>query len=831
MKKKFFFGLFVFFQIFVKAQLDLEHWFSPIFNTGANFTSAFISLSTDKQVPFKVYIYDGNTLIDSVTISKTTPLEYNLGLGGHMLAVYTSSLGDTMKPLDTGIHLVGENSFYANLKYIGTNTEIISSKGKSALGKSFFVVNDQNLLNGSFSPAALNYQASITAYSDNTKIKISGYSDGLKFTDGSANKEINVTLNKNQTFIVAALKRDNTSTSINDYFDPHIIGASIISDKPIVVTNGNILSQDAATIGGSVNIDQSMPVDKLGTEYLIINGMAEGNLYTEKAIFVATEDNTQLFFNDETTPLFTLNKGEHYIGPYQADKKFIGGLESSFTNEEGRIIATSAMYVRATKPVYCYQLLATFHDKPIDPRNYEYKVGRTSAMLFSFPLDKEYQIKNVIIPLIDDVGGQKMRSKLSIKTEKNANIKINGVQLTGGTDILGKPNWIYHTIQNSKGNVVIESDKSLNVDFVGGTTTAYSSSYSGYAGSVVSYSNDPFITMNGNCIEEGLLLKLNNTDFDKIQWQKDGVDIPGANAATYIPTEAGIYTCVLTYSGVNFITNSFNIAHCPYTVVDKDYGKICDNLLIAAKFSPPNESQVISKLEILSQPYNGNVSIDNLNLKYVPDVNFTGEDRFVYKICTSTMGLCETIKANVFVNERPVAEIKPELYPISENAGQGKYNLNEVIIDKGNNDYQFYEDSDLTKFIDKPEAYETALLTAYVKITSPTDCFIKKEIKLLTLQENIDLPNFFSPNGDGINDFWDYSKLKDYSELEISIYNKIGSKVFEHSISNTDFKWNGKDYSGKPLSSNTYWSLLKWKNARTGVPISKQMWILLKSID
>lgn len=89
----------------------MEHWFSPILSTGANISNAYIALSTDKATPFKVYIYDGNALIDIVTISKATPLEYNLGLGGHMLAVYTSFVGDTMKPLDTGIHLVGEKVF------------------------------------------------------------------------------------------------------------------------------------------------------------------------------------------------------------------------------------------------------------------------------------------------------------------------------------------------------------------------------------------------------------------------------------------------------------------------------------------------------------------------------------------------------------------------------------------------------------------------------------------------------------------------------------------------------------------------------------------------
>ena len=813
----------------LKAQLDLEHWFPPVLSSGANVSNALISLSTPEILPFKVYIYNGNNLIDTVVLDAANPLEYNLGAKGNLLSVYTNFIGDAMKPLDRGIHLVGEKSFYSNLKYVGKNTEIISSKGKSALGNSFFIVNDQNLLNGSFNPNPFNYQASITAYFDNTKVKISGYSEGLVFTDGSNSSEINITLNKNQTYIIAALKKDNTTGAINDYFDSHLIGANITSDKPIVLTNGNLLSQDAALEGGSANIDQSLPVNKLGKEYLIVNGMASGSYFTEKAIIVATENDTQVSFNNETSPLFTLNKGEYYIGPYQGDKKFIPSSESPFVNEEGREITTSSMFIKATKPIYCYQLLATFHDKPIDPRNYEYKVGNTSAMLFSYPIDQEYQINKITIPFIDDIGGQQMRSKLTIKTEKNASIKINGSQVLGGTDIIGKSGWEFHTIQNSKGNLVIESDKSLNVDFVGGTTKTYSASYSGYAGSVVSYSNDPFITLNGNCIEEGLLLKLNNSVFDKIQWQKDGRDIIGANDPTYIPKEAGIYSCVLTYSNVNYTTNSFNIQHCPYTIVEKDFGKVCEDLSILAKFSPPNEDQIISKLEVLTQPLNGKVIVNNLNLKYIPDSNFTGDDRFIYRMCTATSALCETVKGTVYVNNKPNAEIKSELYPITETSGKGKYDLSQVIINKGSDNYEFYEDINLTKLITKPSEYETALLNAYVKIISLSGCFIKKEIKLLTLQENITLSNFFSPNDDGVNDYWDYSKLKDYSELEITIYNRWGRKVFEHSKVNKYFKWDGKDFNGKTLPSNTYWSLLKWKNARTGVPVSKQIWILLKS--
>ena len=828
MKKILLLFVFLFLQNSAKAQLDLEHWFPPVYKTAGEISNAVVSLSTDKTNSFKVFMYNGDQLLKTVILSKDNPVEYDLG--NDLGAVLTGKIDETMKILNEGLHLVGENSFYANLKFYGRNSEVISSKGKTALGKSFFIVNDQNIVYTE-SRFPYNYQASIMAYSDNTHIKIKNYSKNLVFTDGSKPDELNITLNKNQTYIVAALKSSNYDPidGFNDYFDPNLIGATITSDQSIVVTNGNFLSQDAGLdVVGSVNLDQNLPLNKIGKEYFLINGMSMGNFFMEKALIVATEDNTQLFYNNETTPFFTLQKGEHFIGPYQ-EKKFLSGDEEGFTNEEGRFVPTSGMFIKSTKPIYCYQLLATFHDKPKDPRGYVPRVGSSSAMLLSYPLDKEYQVKNIVLSDVEQLGSLKVRSKISIKSEKNANITVNGNPLSGGSDITGKPGWKYNTLQNLKGKVIIQSDKSLNVDFVGGINKIEGAEYSGYAGSVVSYSNDPFITVNGNCIEEGMLLTLTNTDFDLIQWQKDGVDIPNANSSTFVPKEAGIYTCVLTYSGLKYTTNSINVANCPYTVIEKDFGSICDFLQIQPAFSAPNQNVSIAKLEIKAPPFNGNLTITAGNIKYVPNEGFSGNDRFVYQICNASNGLCETVKANVFVNEKPTAEIISEIYPNFENNGKGTYDLTKVIIDQALNQYNFYEDANLTTVIVSPSAFETSLPKVFLKISAPSGCYIVKEITLLTLSNRVDLPNFFSPNGDGINDLWDFSNLKSLDLLQLSIFDKLGIKVFNQNLPVTKYNWDGKDNFGKALPSATYWAIIIWKNARTGAPIIKNQWILLKN--
>jgi gliding motility-associated-like protein len=81
-------------------------------------------------------------------------------------------------------------------------------------------------------------------------------------------------------------------------------------------------------------------------------------------------------------------------------------------------------------------------------------------------------------------------------------------------------------------------------------------------------------------------------------------------------------------------------------------------------------------------------------------------------------------------------------------------------------------------------------------------------------------PNFFSPNNDGINDFfamvtWDES-TGDYVNIlppdnctgkfvSIRIYNRWGLQVFEST--NRDFRWTGED-----LPNGVYYYVLKYTN-------------------
>ncbi len=73
------------------------------------------------------------------------------------------------------------------------------------------------------------------------------------------------------------------------------------------------------------------------------------------------------------------------------------------------------------------------------------------------------------------------------------------------------------------------------------------------------------------------------------------------------------------------------------------------------------------------------------------------------------------------------------------------------------------------------------------------------------IPDGINIPNAFSPNGDGINDYFVIDGIPEYSHL--IIFSREGRKLFEsESYAN---EWNGIDQDGNILETGTYWYVLK----------------------
>ncbi len=111
------------------------------------------------------------------------------------------------------------------------------------------------------------------------------------------------------------------------------------------------------------------------------------------------------------------------------------------------------------------------------------------------------------------------------------------------------------------------------------------------------------------------------------------------------------------------------------------------------------------------------------------------------------------------------------------------------------------------------------LQTAFVRDAKKCEITTKKFLVL-------NLINVITPNDDGINDVLDYSDLSIKSEVEFSIYDRYGSRIFYSET--PPYIWTGK-INGRVLPTGTYWYVLKWIEPDTQIPLSYTGWILLKN--
>ncbi|MGD1318931.1 gliding motility-associated C-terminal domain-containing protein [Chryseobacterium sp. 2R14A] len=112
--------------------------------------------------------------------------------------------------------------------------------------------------------------------------------------------------------------------------------------------------------------------------------------------------------------------------------------------------------------------------------------------------------------------------------------------------------------------------------------------------------------------------------------------------------------------------------------------------------------------------------------------------------------------------------------------------------------------------------------TIYVK-----DSYDCNPIEITVVVPNI--TNVITPNGDGVNDFIDYSALSNKQNLVLSIFDRYGTKIFQADKSN-GYKWDGSANGGKKASTGNYWYSVTWnENNKNKTPMKFSGWVLVKN--
>jgi len=97
-----------------------------------------------------------------------------------------------------------------------------------------------------------------------------------------------------------------------------------------------------------------------------------------------------------------------------------------------------------------------------------------------------------------------------------------------------------------------------------------------------------------------------------------------------------------------------------------------------------------------------------------------------------------------------------------------------------------------------------------ITLEDQNQCFLSFEVILESEVPEIEIPNGFTPNGDGMNDIWELSDLSElYPNMQIQVFNRWGQMVF--SSKGYSNPWNGKRH-GQDLPTATYYYIIALSN-------------------
>ncbi len=543
--------LLFFFSFELAAQLDTKHWIPPFFakvedqSGTSNIRDHFVSLSTPATDTIPVIIRDGfGNLIDTVFISKASPQEYTFGPTGNATGnPATSVYPFNVIPRDSlnipirsqGLYFESFQPFFVNMRHkSGSQGFSLTSKGQVGLGTKFFTGHIYTTYNTSsdqsWNEDRRSHFVSVMATEDNTTVTFDLIKDPITYIGQTPGEPITVTLDAFESYVIGVDHADFDNSTIN-----LANGTRVTSDKPIVCNSGSWLSGNES--GQCIGADQLVTAEVTGQEYILVKGL--GDETTERPMVVAIEDGTEVFVNDETTPIAVLDEGEFY---------FI---------ETAKFTANDNLYILATEKVYVFQTVSGSATN----------IGPTVGLNFIPPLNC-VGAKEVNLPFVNSLAGNNGEGRINIITKAGTSIFVNEnpSPLTGAQTVTGNSEWVTYAFDPPTDNVNIVSDSVMNVALLTRDGVV------GSAGYFSGFTLEPVVGLSAGisgttpCIPGNAVLQV--FGFDTYQWFFEGEEIEGATSNTLVPEFAGQYSVegIDIACGFRFPSNPFIIPYCPSTL-------------------------------------------------------------------------------------------------------------------------------------------------------------------------------------------------------------------------------------------------------------------------
>lgn len=370
------------------------------------------------------------------------------------------------------------------------------------------------------------------------------------------------------------------------------------------------------------------------------------------------------------------------------------------------------------------------------------------------------------------------------------------------------------------------------------------------------------------CPSQNLLLNATQSSAISYQWFQNNIAIVGETNPTYLVTSAGNYSVKINYGGNCETTGTITVEYATNLIVDQTRFQKCDIDANQDGITEFNLTEIIPNLFTnLPSSYTVSFFTQNTSTSALPSIftNTIPYQQTIYARITNVQGCYSDYPIDLIVNTFP-AIITHEEVGLCENtltildAGSGftsytwnttpvqntqtitvtnpgNYSviltnaancsktktftvtpsgiatINNIIInDFSENNSVTVDYSGISTYVFSLDGtnYQSdptftnlieGVYTVYVKDTK--GCGIVPATFYI-----LDYPKFFTPNGDGINDFWSIKNLnkRNLQNSTIEIFDRYGKLI--HQINARNQVWDGT-FNGANLPSSDYWFQMK----------------------
>ncbi len=245
----------------------------------------------------------------------------------------------------------------------------------------------------------------------------------------------------------------------------------------------------------------------------------------------------------------------------------------------------------------------------------------------------------------------------------------------------------------------------------------------------------------------------------------------------------------VSYSGnacAASITKSLIISPPPVATITSASGfSLCQGQTLTLGVSPSFQTYL----------WSNNATTPTIDVTQPGSVSVTG---------VTAIGCEVTATQTIALQPAPVVTVaaEPAEISIGESAQLTASGLEEYLWQPG----QTLSDSTIAN----PQATPTVTTVYTVTGTSASGCIGEATVTVTVRQENISdvlrPANFFSPNGDAVNNLWEVGNILFFPQCEVQIFDEKGIKVYEAKPYQND--WDGTR-NGQPLPSGVYFYLFR----------------------